>query len=154
MISSLIDRKIKTNNKKLNIIYTKCDDKFFKYFIEQNVSHSLLDFDDTYYGYFNPHIVLCNNRVLYLDKCIDLAKFFHVPLIIVDHETKPRMLSEDVSYSFDIHPVIQIALSEEIFLSWNKIHDYILPITESDIKNWKTVFEEISYDIFKVKEHV
>lgn len=152
MISSLIDRKIKNTNKKLNIIYTKCDNRFFKHFIEQNISGSLLDFEDTYYGYFSPHVILCNNRILYLDKCLDLAKFFHIPLIIIDHEVKPKIVLEDINYSFDIYPVIQIALSQDIYDSWNKPHDYILSITESDIENWKSILHDTAYEIFKVKE--
>jgi hypothetical protein len=126
-ISSIIHKEL---SKEINILWTNCDSIMFKNFLQKTLKCNLVDFDYTYFGGYNIDIVLCNNRLMYLDKCIESAIFFHCPLIIVDHDVKPSMNIENKNFNFS--PVLQIATSEEIYKSWNKIADMVLPYRSND----------------------
>lgn len=148
MIPSIIKREFASINSSINIVWTRCDDNRFYRFIEKVCSPcNIIDFDNTYFGLYDPSIVICNNRLTNLDKCITMCKFYHCPLIIIDHETKPAVVSNKVDKLFDIHPVIQIALSNDIHLSWNRVHDYILEYERNTEKTWKNLI----YNLYKQK---
>jgi hypothetical protein len=154
MISSIVDRKINSakKNSTINLLCSKSANKFFNLFLTNHIDANIAEIDEVYNAYVSPHCIVCNNRILYLTKCIELAMFFHIPLIVIDHEIKPDIISEDVSYDFKLSPVIQIAMSKDIFISWNKIHDYILDLEEDNISAWRNLFNDILSSCYRIKE--
>lgn len=140
-ISSIIHKEI---SEEINILWTHCDNSIFKNFLQKTLNFNIVEFDDTYFGGANIDIVLCNNRMMYLDKCIESAKFFHCPLMIVDHDIKPKINIENEK--FDISPVLQIASSNEIYHSWNKIANIVLSYNSSNQdlqKEWLKQFKNL-----------
>lgn len=126
-ISSIIHKEL---SEEINILWTNCDSTIFKNFLQKTLKCNLVEFDYTYFGGYDVDMVLCNNRIMHLDKCIESAIFFHCPLIIVDHDIKPSINMENKSFNFD--PVLQIAISDDIYHSWNKIADMVLPYRSGD----------------------
>lgn len=144
MIPSIIKREFASIGSSINIVWTRCDDTKFTKFIEQTCDPCfLIDFDNTYFGVYDPSIVICNNRLIYLEKCVSLCRFFHCPLIIIDHDPKPNIVSNKIDTEFDIQPVIQIATSKDIYFSWNKVHDYVLEYNQSTKNTWKNLIFNI-----------
>jgi hypothetical protein len=126
-VSSIIHKEISND---INILWTHCDNTIFKNFLQKTIGCNIIEFDDTYFGSYDIDIVLCNNRVMYLNKCVESAKFFHCPLLIVDHDYRPSVSIENLK--LNIRPVLQIAVSDEIYLSWDKIADTVLPFRSND----------------------
>lgn len=148
MISSIIKKEFASINSTMNIVWTRCDDAKFTKFIERACSPcALVDFDNTYFGIYEPSLVICNNRLIYLDKCMSVCKFFHCPLIIIDHDPKPNMVSNNIDNSFTVKPVIQIALSKDIHMSWNRVHNYVLDYNDKSESIWKNLM----YNLYKQK---
>lgn len=140
-VSSIIHKEISED---INILWTHCDNVIFKNFLQKTLKLNLIEFDDTYFGDNDIDIVLCNNRIMYLEKCIESAKFFHCPLMIVDHDNKTSNIMDNIT--FDISPILQIAVSENIYQSWNKIADIVLPYRSDDkqlINKWITEFKNL-----------
>jgi hypothetical protein len=100
----------------------------------------------------NPDMIICNNRIADLGKSINLAKFFHIPLVIIDSETKSELISNKIDNSFDFSPVIQIALSQDIYFSWNKIQNYIMNIDEKSKDQWKNMIYSLCKERFQIQQ--
>lgn len=153
MISSILKREFSDTKSTINIVWTKTDDTRFKNFIEKSCDPCfLIDFDQTYYGLYDPSVIICNHRLVYLEKCIMLSKYFHCPVLIIDHEHKPNIVSNKIDTSFEISPVIQVAISHDIYLSWNKIHDYIMDYNNNTQSAWKNLIYNICKEKFKITE--
>jgi len=110
--------------------------------------------DNTYYGNIDIGLVICNNRLLYFDKCVNWCKQFHCPLLIIDHDIKSRLINDSVITNTEFEPVLQIALSDDIYISWDKIHDAILDVnaSPSNIKKWKEAVLYLLKSNFILKE--
>lgn len=148
MISCLLKKELGTIKSTINIVWTKCEDSRFKNFISRACNPcNIIDFDQTYFGMQDPSIIICNHRLVYMEKCLNLSRFFHCPIIIIDHESKPDIVSNKIDTSFDISPIIQVAISQQIYLSWNKIHDYVLDYNTQTEGVWKNLI----YNTYKQK---
>lgn len=148
MISSIINKQFSDYDSCLNVLWTPCDYQIFKTFIKESCQPcNLLDFDSTYYGFNDISVILCNNRITHLDKCLELAYFLHCPLLVVDHDKKPSAISNKTENIFSIYPVHQIAINTTVYLSWDKIHDSIQTYDIQDPKtktSWKNLIFQIS----------
>jgi vacuolar-type H+-ATPase subunit F/Vma7 len=124
MISSLLSREL---NRKTNILWIASDNKRFeKMFTKLNVN--LFDLDQIYIGSLVPDIIISNDKTKHIEKIITIAKYHQCPIILIDHEEKSDMIdvnkfTEKVK---DMPIVVQIALSDQVHKSWDKIHDYVI----------------------------
>jgi hypothetical protein len=148
MISSIVHREFAEIGDIINIAWTPCDDILFTEFIKNVCSPcNLIDLYQTYYGMSDITLILCNNRLTHLDRAIELAKFLCCPILIVDHDIKSNNIKDEINTNFIIQQVYSVALSEEISLSWGKIHNNILSFNIMDSKNkeiWRNLIFQLS----------
>ena len=138
---------------KINILFSRLENRYLINYIKGLFSHcNIIDTESTYYGNMNPDMIICNNRIADLGKSINLAKFFHIPLVIIDSETKSELISNKIDNSFDFSPVIQIALSQDIYFSWNKIQNYIMNIDEKSKDQWKNMIYSLCKERFQIQQ--
>lgn len=155
MISNIINKEFYSLKDKINIVWTNPESGYFTEFIKKACGNcSLVDFDKTYYGFNDIHIVICNNRLVYLDKCVELSKFFHVPLLIVDHSVKSNMVNSEFVLNKIFEPIYQVAISKDIHFSWGKIHDMIIEYDDSKIsmEKWKNLLFQLIKTRFIAQE--
>lgn len=151
MIYNIIQKEFININSSVNIASSKIDDTYFNRYLKNIYPESIVySFDSTYYGNMEPSIVICNDRVSDLERSIDLCKYFHCPLLIVDHKLKSDLITNKISNEFIISPIVQVALSKNIHLSWNRIHDYVLELDDSNIPKWKNIIYNLCKQIFKI----
>lgn len=149
MISSILQREFLTVSSTINMVWTPCENLLFERFIKSACNPcNLVALSETYYGMNDISIVVCNNRLTHLDQSISLAKFFYCPLIIIDHSIKSDIISNKISVDLPIEPFYQIALSKEIYISWNKIQNSVL---EYDINNeqTKSIWKNLIFQLCK-----
>jgi hypothetical protein len=158
MISNIIKKELLTHSSHINIITSKIDNIFFKKFLNETCSPcSITDIESSYYAKYDPSIIICNDRLVFLDKCLELAKFFHCPLLIIDHNEKSDLVVNKYKTTFDIYPVYQIALSNQIYLSWNRIQDNVLSYKVGDSASmsvWKNIIFNMCKECFIVTDHI
>lgn len=156
MISNIIKKELLTINSTLNIVSSKIDNTFFKKFLREACSPcTITELEDSYYAKYDPSIIICNNRLLYLDKCVELAKFFHCPLLIIDHEEKSDLIVNKYNTNFNIYPVYQIAMSDKIHASWNRIQNSVFPYVVGDneyMSKWKNLIMNMCKECFLVTD--
>lgn len=155
MISSIINKELKTFDSYINILLSKSDDRMLFGYLKTvfNNNCSIFGFESTYYGNTEPNIIICNSRLTDMNKSIEAAKFFHCGLLIVDTDIKSDLITNKISNNFNIHPVIQIALSNGIYNSWNKIHNYILDIDNQSISKWQNTIYNLCKEKFIIKNN-
>ena len=156
MISSIIEREFLTPESTFNIAWTPCENMLFETFIKTACKPcNLITLTETYYGMNEISIVFCNNRLTHLDKSIELARFFSCPIIVVDHEIKSHMISNNIDSNIYIEPFYQIATTKEIHMSWNKIHNSVLEYnanSEQSKNIWKNLVFQLSKSNMVVKD--
>lgn len=156
IISSIIKRYANTYESPLNIISSPCDNKGFNLFLSHIVpkNSNILDLDDTIFGNVIPDLILCNNKINYLDKCGHLSFFFHCPMLIIDHDIKPSFIDKDIIDS-QSNSVYSLAINNQIYSSWGKTHNLVLGFDIRDnnnIKQWRNLFYQISKLTFDLKQ--
>jgi hypothetical protein len=155
IISSIVKRLYNSIDSYKNIVWTTCDDSLFNNFIKKACDPcSLINFDNTYYGFNDIDLIICNNRIIYLDKCIELAYYLHCPLLIVDHLPKSSMINNSHNIEYAFEPIHQIAVSKQICDSWGGIHDRIMDYNIDNLKSletWKNLVFQLSILNFKIK---
>jgi hypothetical protein len=153
MISCIINKEFKVFNSNINILLSKTDDRVFVNYLKNifDTKSFIFSFESTYYGHTEPHIIICNHRLTDLTKSIEAAKFFHCGLLIVDTDIKPDLVANRTDNVFTTSPVLQIALSNNIYYSWNKIHDYVLDIDTKNIGRWQNTIYNLCKEKFTIK---
>lgn len=156
MISSIIQREFLNTKSTLNIVWTPCENILFQNFILSACDPcNIINLDDTYYGMNDISIIICNNRITHLDKCVELAKFLFAPLLVIDHDIKSSIINNEINTDLEIDPIYYVAVSKDIYLSWNKIQNVIL---EYDIDNqqnkniWKNLIFQLSKSLVVIKD--
>lgn len=156
--SSIIKRIFSTINSPKSIVWTQCEHNLFKNFIKRACEPcSILDFDHTYYGFNDVDIIVCNNRMMYLEKCLELSFYLHCPVLIVDHSPKPALITDKISNDFSISPIYQIALSNDIYNSWGKIHNTIMDYSiesKENLESWRNLIFQLTISNFKINEKI
>ena len=154
MISNLINKEFLEFTDSINILSSRPENQNIILYIKKTIKNCyIINFDNTYYGNMEPNIVMCNNRVMDLEKCIDVAEFFHIPLIIVDTEKKSPLITNKIDTTFEFEPVTQIAISKEIYFSWNKIHDYVIYLDAKSETQWQNIIYNLCKQTFKLKSN-
>lgn len=153
MIQSVINRELLSFNNKINILFSRLENRYIINYIKGLFPDcSIVDPETTYYGHMQPDIIICNNRLTDLEKSIKLAKFFHIPLLIIDSDIKSELISNKIDNNFDFTPVVQIALSKDIYHSWNKIQNYIMDITDKYADQWKNMIYSLCKERFQIQQ--
>lgn len=140
--------------KQTNILYSYSENKGFIKLLNRIYGASSVSLlDDSIFAHQSVDLIICNNRIDILDMCIDLCHYFHCPLLVVDHKSKPFNVQIDNKHKIPITNR-QVAINQNIAKSWgNKIFDEII---ETDIANtnnvssWKNLIDDISNNTFKV----
>lgn len=155
ILSSILHREFLDSTDSPHILWTPTDHVSFKEFIKKCFPNvTLLEFDHTYFGNRPVDIVICNNRISHLDKCIESAKYFHCPILVVDQEIKPISVTIDLKKSLPIEPIVQIAINKPILDSWGGIADRILrydPLDKENIKEWQTIINNLIKSVVRIK---
>ena len=145
MIASFINKRLEPYYPQ--IVWTPCEAPDFKGFIKSGCGATMVDLNSTYFGFNNISLVICNNRITHLDQSVELSRFLSCPLLVVDHSVAPSMLNTEYNNDFPVGPVYQVAISNTIYLSWNKIQNIVLDYNPQDDKNieeWKTLIIKLS----------
>lgn len=151
IITGILNRESLTEQSKLNIVWTPVDNAYWHKTI-QSLDHKLIAFEDLYFAQNSPHVIICNNKVLFHKKCRDISIQFHIPVIMIDHDVRPSNLNDTqddgVFYSFPT--AYTLAMSEHISKSWNLNYNQILqPEQIKDKKYWNDLIYKTSKIIFK-----
>ena len=153
LISSIIKRYTNLYTTPLNIITGSCENKAFDFFLKKFVidNGSLLSFEDSLFGHTSLDMIICHNKITQLEKCMDLAYFFHCPVLVIEHENKPAFLNQDIV--FQSNSIYSVALNNQIYNSWNKIHNIVLGFNHKDADNIET-WKNLLYQITKIPFHM
>jgi hypothetical protein len=149
-ITGILNRENITEEDGLNIVWTPADDLRFQQTI-QDIGHNLLSFDHLYFGCDTPHLILCNNKIMYYEKCKNLSIQFHIPVLMVDHDLKPSNVSDEKA-TYDFPTSKNIAMSQRIADSWERQnYDSIIDNVEhAHSKNiWRKFIFQTTQTIFK-----
>jgi len=156
MISSVLQREFLTLKSVFNIAWTPCENTSFELFIKEACNPcNLIHLTETYYGLNDISIIICNNRLTHFDRAVELAKFAFCPLIIVDHTRKSDIITNKLDNTIPLEPIYQIAISKDIFLSWNKIQNTTMPydINNQQSKNiWKNLIFQLCKSQMVIKD--
>jgi hypothetical protein len=154
IISGILRRELLTKNDKCNVLWTSTNNFLFEKTLKET-NHNFITFDQIYLGQNEPHIIICNNRILYQKKCFNVAMQYHIPVIRIDHEPKPQSVShadtDDQQYKFPIS--YDIAIDIDVAESWG--HNYNKIITQQELKDlnfWNNTIYKTSKAIFKYNE--
>jgi hypothetical protein len=154
ILSSVLHRELLNEDGPINILWTPTDHSLFKTFISSCFSAvNFYEFDQTYFGFVDIDIIICNNRISYLEKCIELAKYIHCPLLVVDHDIKPANITIE-NNTIPISSVEQIALNQKIKSSWNNVQDKILSydlIKRSSKDEWNHIIYSLIKSVSIIK---
>lgn len=156
MISSILQRELIEINSVLNIVWTPCEYAQFHDFITSACSPcNIINLDDTYHGMNDVSIIICNNRLTHLDKAVELSKFFLSPLLIIDHDTKPSIVNNELGLDIPISPAYHIATSKNIYSSWNNIQNTVLEYNTNNDQSkniWKNLIFQLCKSLVVIKD--
>jgi len=150
-LSGILSRELLTPNDKLNILWTSVDDYRFEATIK-SLGHNIITFSHLYFGTCIPNAIICNNKVLFYKKCRDISIQFHIPILVIDHETKPDTLADNLETSlvYRFPTSYNVAMSEEIANSWSVKYNYVLKTEDiRDKEFWSNTIYQTSKLIFK-----
>lgn len=149
-ITGILSREYLNKTDRLNIIWTPVDHIMFEQTI-QKLGHNLLSFDHLYFGKDSPHIIICNNKMIYHQKCKNISIQFHIPVLMIDHNNKPANVEK--SNEYELPCMHKIALSETVANSWQEPYHKILePEQISDTEFWSQMIFKTSKMLFKYYE--
>jgi hypothetical protein len=154
LISSIIKRHTNTFDSPLNVIMTSCEDRTFDFFIKNCVlkNSTILSLQDSIYGNIELDIILCNNRIAQLEKCVDLSYYFHCPILVLDHDTKPNFLEKPIE--FQSKSIYYVAINDKIYNSWQRTQDLVLSFNTRDdnnIQQWRNLLYQITKIPFSIR---
>lgn len=152
MIQNIINKEFITKDTILNIVFAGQTEEFYEFIKKIFPLSSITDFNSTFYNINNPHIIICNERSTTLSRSIELCKFFHIPLLLVDHDKKSDSTINIPDIDFE--SFYSIALSIPIYNSWNKTHDKILDFdiyNQDNINIWRQLIVDLCKNTFMLK---
>lgn len=156
IIKSIIKRYSNKFDSPLNIVSTHCDNRKFQSFLEALVhknSH-IVSLEDSLYGNCTIDMIICHNKINYLDKCGRLAYFFHCPILVIDHDVKPKFIEKDI-VDFQSSSIYNVAINHTVYNSWGSTHDLVLNFdinNSQNIETWKNLLYQITKIPFNLKE--
>lgn len=149
-ISGILSREQLNKNDKINIIWTEIDQSIFKQNIKK-IGHNLLNFDQLYFGKDSPHLIICNNKILFYEKCKNISIQFHIPILMIDHDIKPKNITETQTYTLPC--TYKVALNEKIASSWSEPYHKTLDKHQSNnIDIWSEIIFKTYKKLFQYYE--
>lgn len=158
IVSSIIKRYSNTYESPLNVIMTHCDNKKFNYFLQRALPErsNILSLEDSLFGNIAPDIIICNDKINYLDQCGNLSYFLHCPILIIDHNVKPRFIDKDI-IEYQSNSIYSVAVNRDVYNSWGQKHNLILGYALEDtnsIDQWHNLLYQISKIPFSLRPKV
>ncbi len=150
-ITGILSREFINENSLLNILWTPSENMVFEQTIRK-LNYNLVGFDHLYFGQDVPHLIICNNKILFYEKCKNISIQFHIPVLLIDHSLKPKELSsEEINrYTYDFPSAYKIAANEKIAQSWSTQYNKVLEknnITDTNL--WRNIIFQTSKMVFK-----
>lgn len=155
LVSSIIKRYTNEYGGPINCIMSIIDNKKFNSFIKKVLppdSH-IFSPEDSIFAHNPVDIIICNNKINDLEKCSALSYFLHCPLLIIDHDTKPAFIENDILED-QSNSVYNIAINYQIKSSWwnraNAVMNYDIDDPDS-LEHWYNSLYQISRIPFSLK---
>lgn len=112
-----------------------------------NSNHRLIPIENIYFGCNKPQIILCNNKISYFNICKTLSIQYHLPLVVIDHEPINSFINYEKIQTIDKdNNTIKVAINDNIFRSWYKVHDHI--IDSHNTNEWNKLLNNIASRIY------
>lgn len=149
ILTSILDREFLQPDGKVNIVWTHTDNDQFKKFIE-SMGHNFISFESLYYGDHAPHIIICNNKIMYYDEVNTISMRFHLPVLVVDHHIKDKFNQINTQF-IKIPSAYTIALNKDISESWGGHYDQILSYDKNNsqsLATWNTLIYNIATGLY------
>lgn len=155
IVSSIIKRYSNTYNSPLSIVMTQCDNIKFMPFLKKVLpdQSNILALTDTLFGNFGIDLIICHNKINYLEKCGHLSYFLHCPILVIDYETKPAFIEKDIIH-YQSNSIYSVALNDSIYNSWGRTHDLVLSFNidnYDNIERWRNLLYQIIKIPFSLK---
>ena len=136
-ITGILIREKIQNTDKINVLWTPSDNMIFEQAFKK-LKHNTIGFDHLYFGKDTPQVIICNNKILYYEKCKNISIQFHIPVLLIDHAVRPKELSEEEVnlHKYELPSSYKIAMNEKIAASWGGSYHKILTkedITDTDM---------------------
>lgn len=148
-MTGILTRELLNSTDRLNILWTPVDNAVFENRIKK-LNHRMLSFNHLYFGCESPHLIVCNNKMIYHEKCKNMSIQFHIPTLVIDHNKKPTNITEenpDVN-SYSMPSSYNVAMSQEIADSWNSSR-YEKIVRPNEEIHWDNILFNTSKLIFK-----
>lgn len=144
----MISNLLKKQKKEISILWIPSQDSIF----EKNfntLGYSCCALDDLFLGKYEPNIIVTNNKLIKLDRVVNLALIHYCNLIVIDHEEQPDIISKDkITAKLKLVPnVLEIAMSEKIYNSWGKTHDVVCK-QDFQISDLKQIIDTFAEKLF------
>ena len=141
MIDSLLLKQLN----KIKILWIPSNNvKFENLFSELN--YDMFNIEHLFLGHCCPNLVITNNRFSYIDDIVNICNKYLCNLIIIDHDKKTDVINIDKSLLKiqKIANVLQIAMSHDIYNSWDKIQDVIVEKGNINKQDFKTLIHQFA----------
>lgn len=150
-ISGILSRELIDNKDSMNILWTPSDNMIFERTI-QKLNHNLIGFDHLYFNKDCPNIILCNNKVLYYEKCKNISIQFHTPVLLIDHNMKPKELSDEetMMHKYTFPSAYTVAINDQVASSWGGSYNKILQKADiTDAEMWQRLIFQTCKMVFR-----
>lgn len=150
-ISGILNREHVQNHDKINILWTPADNMVFEQAFRK-LGHNLIAFDHLYFGKDSPQLIICNNKILYYEKCKNISIQFHVPVLLIDHAMRPKELSEEEinMHKYEFPSAYKVAMNEKIANSWGgNYHKVIDKQNITNLEMWQRLVFQTAKMVFK-----
>lgn len=151
ILTGILSRELLSDQDRLNILWTPVDNLAFENTIK-SLNHNLITFGNLYFAKDTPHLIICNNKILFYKKCRDISIQFHIPVLVIDHDLKPDNINTDsVDETYGFPTSYKMALSEKIASSWQGSYHDVLSNSDKikDKEYWSDIIHKTSKIIFK-----
>ena len=151
LIKNILHKNI---SKEKHILYSHTENLEFVRFLNKAVDENTYvhPLDNGVFAHHTFDLVICNDRLNSLDRCIHLCLYFHCPLLVVDHYIKPSTTRPD-EIMFPNTTYVMVATNKSIAQSWGGDHYHGVMGTDitkpEDIKIWRDAIYKTINQPFK-----
>lgn len=152
MISSILNKELISVNSSLQILWTPANDSFKNFVL--GIGHQLIEPNAIYYGFNNPHLIVCNNKVDHYNMCLGMSYKLHIPVLLIDHSIKNPLYDNNKVLMMNQFPCVHhVCLSKTISDSWGLNNIQILNYNANDKDNiniWKNLIFQTAQMMFNL----
>ena len=151
-VTGILSREFINYDSSINIVWTPTDNVIFERAIKK-LNHNLIGFDSLYFAIDTPHLIICNNKILFYEQCKNISIQFHVPVLLIDHSIKPKELNDDENNSikYELPSSYKVAINEDVAKSWKTSYNKVIEKKQdiSDSKLWRKLIFQTSKMVFR-----